>query len=348
MAKLIALDDGHGMTTAGKRTPHIPELGRFIHENEFNRAVVGYLDKELKRCGFATLMVAPGDGDTSLSARTNLANSKKADAFISIHYNALDGKFDGNDPEGLSVHIYPGSVSGRKLGEAVLKYLKQGTPQKNRGIVESNFHIVRETNMPAILSENGFMDNKREALLMVNVDFQKEVAREHAQGVCDYFNVKYVAEVESKPSTGKILYRVQTGAFSVKANADALLSDVKSSGFDTYMIKADGLYKVQVGAFGVKSNADAMAAKLKSKGFSTFITTKSGSAVSSSPAASKTIQVGSKVKVKSGSKSYTGGALSSSVYTRIYDVIQIGGDRIVIGIGKTVTAAVHKDNLILQ
>lgn len=349
MAKLIALDDGHGMTTAGKRTPNIPELGRFIHENEFNRAVVGYLDKELKRCGFATLMVAPGDGDTSLSARTNLANAKNADAFISIHYNAFDGKFDGNDPEGLSVHVYPGSVSGRKLGEAVLKYLKQGTSQKNRGIVESNFHIVRESNMPAILSENGFMDNKREALLMVNVDFQKEVAMEHAQGVCDYFNVKYVAEVEASPgSSSGVLYRVQTGAFSVRANADALLADVRSEGFDTYMIQADGLYKIQVGAFGVKSNADAMAAKLKAKGFSTFITTKSGSAVSSSPAASKTIQVGSKVKVKSGSNSYTGGGLSSSVYQNVYDVIQVNGDRIVIGIGKAITAAVHKDNLILQ
>jgi len=268
MAKLIALDDGHGMETAGKRTPAIPELGgRVIHENEFNREVVKYLDAELKRCGFNTLMVAPGDDDTSLSARTNLANAKGADAYISIHYNAFDGTFNGNDPEGLSIHIYPGSVQGRKLAECVLKYLKEGTAQKNRGIIESNFYVLRETNMPAILSENGFMDNKREALLMLNVDFQKEVAREHAKGICDYFGVKYVPE-----STGS-LYRVQTGAFSKKTNADKLAAELKKKGFDTYIVQIGGLYKVQVGAYSQKANANAMMAKLKAAGYDAFITT---------------------------------------------------------------------------
>lgn len=195
MSKLIALDDGHGMQTAGKRTPSIPELGgRVIHENEFNREVVKYLDQELKRCGFNTLLVAPTDADTSLKSRTDLANSKGADAFISIHYNAFDGKFDDYDPEGLSVHIYPGSKEGRKLAECVHKYLIMGTSQKDRGIKENNFHVLRETKMVAILSENGFMDNKREAMLMLNVDFQKEVAIEHAKGICDYFGVKYITE----------------------------------------------------------------------------------------------------------------------------------------------------------
>ncbi|MBN2884236.1 MAG: N-acetylmuramoyl-L-alanine amidase [Clostridia bacterium] len=206
MAKLIALDDGHGMTTPGKRTPPIPELNnRVIKENEFNRAVVALLDEELKRCGFNTLMVAPSDAETSLGARTNLANAKGADAYISIHYNAFDGKFDAYDPEGISVHIYPGSTSGRKLGEAILKYLIQGTSQKNRGIVESNFHVLRETKMVAILSENGFMDNKREAMLMLDAAFQKEVAVEHAKGICDYFGVKYVAASSGQITEGTLI-----------------------------------------------------------------------------------------------------------------------------------------------
>lgn len=77
--KLIALDDGHGMQTAGKRTPPIPELGgRVMLENEFNRAVVKFLDVELRRCGFNTLLVAPTDVDTSLKARTDLVNAKKS------------------------------------------------------------------------------------------------------------------------------------------------------------------------------------------------------------------------------------------------------------------------------
>lgn len=61
----------------------------------------------------------------------------------------------------------------------------------------------------------------------------------------------------------------------------------------------------------------------------------------------KTLQVGDKVKVKSGAKTYTGGNLASFVYQNTYNVIQINSDRVVIGIGTTVTAAIHKDNLIL-
>ena len=80
----------------------------------------------------------------------------------------------------------------------------------------------------------------------------------------------------------EILYRVQTGAFSKKANADAMLTKVKAAGFDTYMVKVDNLYKIQVGAFSKKTNADTMAAKLKAAGFDTYITTKSGTAVTTS------------------------------------------------------------------
>lgn len=75
------------------------------------------------------------------------------------------------------------------------------------------------------------------------------------------------------------LYRVQTGAYTKKANADAQLAKVKAAGFDTYMVQAGGYYKIQVGAYSKKENAVAMAAKLKAAGFDTFITTEQGTAV---------------------------------------------------------------------
>jgi hypothetical protein len=153
----------------------------------------------------------------------------------------------------------------------------------------------------------------------------------------------------STPEAPKVLYRVQTGAFSVKSNADALAAKLKAKGFDTYMVKVGNLYKVQVGAFGVKANADAMMQKLKVAGFDAFITTESGTAVAiEAPKPVAEIKVGSKVMVKSGAKTYTGGSLSSFVYKTVYDVIQINGDRVVIGLGKAVTAAVNKSDLILQ
>ncbi len=82
------------------------------------------------------------------------------------------------------------------------------------------------------------------------------------------------------------LYRVQTGAFSKKANADAMEKKLKAKGFDTYMVQSGGLYKVQVGAYSVRANAEAMMKKVKTAGFDAFITTASGSAVSSSNAKS--------------------------------------------------------------
>ena len=84
-------------------------------------------------------------------------------------------------------------------------------------------------------------------------------------------------------STGT-LYRVQTGAFSKKANADAMEKKLKAKGFDTYMVQSGGLYKVQVGAYSVRANAEAMMKKVKSAEFDAFITTASGSAISSSNA----------------------------------------------------------------
>ena len=82
------------------------------------------------------------------------------------------------------------------------------------------------------------------------------------------------------------LYRVQTGAFSKKSNADALEEKLKARGFDTYMVQSSGLYKVQVGAYSIRANAEAMMEKVKAAGFDAFITTASGSAVSSSNAKS--------------------------------------------------------------
>lgn len=92
---------------------------------------------------------------------------------------------------------------------------------------------------------------------------------------------RVTANLSDQKSDG-VLYRVQTGAFSVKENADKMLAKVKAAGFDTYMVKVDGLYKIQVGAYSVKANADAMLAKIKAAGFDAFITTQGGEAVAAS------------------------------------------------------------------
>lgn len=77
------------------------------------------------------------------------------------------------------------------------------------------------------------------------------------------------------------------------------------------------------------------------------LTKVNGSSSSSSSSSSKTIKKGSKVRVKNGAKTYDGGGLASFVYSTTYDVLEVSGDRVVIGIGSAVTAAVHSSDLTL-
>lgn len=145
------------------------------------------------------------------------------------------------------------------------------------------------------------------------------------------------------------LYRVQTGAYKQKANADAQLAKVKAAGFDTYMVQAGGYYKIQVGAYSKKENADAMAAKLKAAGFDTYITTEQGKAVSSSgETAAASLAVGDKVKLTSNAPVYGSSTkFSSWVYSSTLYVREISGNRIVISTQKTgaITGAVDKKYL---
>lgn len=117
---------------------------------------------------------------------------------------------------------------------------------------------------------------------------------------------------------------------------------------------SSGLYRVQIGAYAVKANAEATLKKAQAAGFKdAFITgggqtaTPAPKPVPAAPKPTPTIRVGSKVKVKAGAKDYNGVQLASFVYGRTYDVIQISGDRVVIGQGGQVTAAVSAKDLVL-
>lgn len=192
MKELIAIDDGHGMETPGKRTPFFPNTKKFMHENEFNRTVGNLLQENLERCGFRTLMVAPGDTDVPLSTRTNAANNAYANFYISIHANALNGIW-GNQ-QGASTYHYPSSMQGKAAATIIHKHLIQGTAQKDRGVLAENFHVLRETKMPAVLVECAFMDNLREAQLLQTKAFRQECADDIARGICEIFGKTFVSE----------------------------------------------------------------------------------------------------------------------------------------------------------
>ncbi len=227
---IVAVDDGHGMATPGKRTPNFPagsglksETGNFMHENEFNRAVAKYLKEELIRNGFTVIEVAPTDADTSLPQRAKIANNAKADLYVSIHANAATGKWGtANGVEVLS------SPKNKDLANVFLKHLIMGTKQRNRGWKDGAWlAVVKETIMPAILIEAGFMDNLTEAKLLLQDAFRKECAVELAKATCEVFGITYKGNAPAKPSTNtststKYPYDATKGIGTLEVLVDAL------------------------------------------------------------------------------------------------------------------------------
>ena len=136
---IIAIDNGHGVNTAGKRTPPLPDTGRIIREWEFNYATAKKLGELLKYNGFNVLYVSDTDQDTPLRTRTNLSNQAKADLFISIHYNALNGVWGTHG--GIETFYYPYSKKGEEVAKLVQEELIKHTGLRNRGVKNYNFHF---------------------------------------------------------------------------------------------------------------------------------------------------------------------------------------------------------------
>lgn len=192
MAK-IAIDPGHGLNTPGKRTPKpVARYGRVVKEYEANKIYAWYAKKALERQGH-TIIWTGGDNDPSLASRCQKANSKGADIFISFHWNAGGGT-------GTETYHYPGSSSGKKLAQKIHPHVVKAMGFKDRGIKTANFYVLRNTRMPAILIEFGFMDapsQYNDQYYMLDRNKAKKVAEEIAKGVQKYFGKSYKA-----PSNG--------------------------------------------------------------------------------------------------------------------------------------------------
>lgn len=203
--KLLILDDGHGVDTHGKRTP------TGIKENQFNSAVVEIAKSLAEAQGLKVYLTAPDNDDPSLKTRTDRANRACSEfgkncesVLVSVHYNAHLTTFEGSDAQGIETFYNKNSPEGMLLAHSVHSELITGTRQVDRGIKTNDLHITREAKMPAVLIEAGFMDDPREADLMLNKDFQTEVATEIVRGVCKYFGIPYKEKVEVKPALWKL------------------------------------------------------------------------------------------------------------------------------------------------
>ena len=197
MSKLIALDNGHGIRTPGKRTPKwtdgtksIYTKNDFMHEWEFNRGVVKRLKVELERNGFRVLEVSPTDIDTSIIRRTRAANLAKADIYVSVHANAL-GNVWNEKVNGIET-LTSGKGESIALGKILQKHMVWASGLRDRGLKDGSWlGVVKGTHMPAVLVECGFMDNPAEAKMLNMAEYRQQMAVALCKGICEYYNVVY-------------------------------------------------------------------------------------------------------------------------------------------------------------
>ena len=124
--------------------------------------------------------------------------------------------------------------------------------------------VLRRTRMPALLIETGFINSEEDNRLF------DEKFKEIAQGIADAILGTLDEETVQEP----LYYRVQTGAFKKRENADRMLYGLLEKGYPSYILHDNGFYKVQTGAYQQITNAINMEQRLRDAGYSTIIVTK--------------------------------------------------------------------------
>ena len=193
MAKcLLALDAGHGIHTVGRRISKEfdPEQHR---EWWLNDRVGRYLQERAAAYeGFTVLRVddTTGEEDVRLAERCQRANEAKADFFLSLHHN---GGIGGGTGGGLVAFSYPNSTKGAEWRDALYDaVLAAGKLRGNRATPKAtaNFAVLRQTNMPAVLIEHGFMDSSTDAPVILSEVYARACGYAEADCIAQRFGLQ--------------------------------------------------------------------------------------------------------------------------------------------------------------
>ncbi len=186
------LDNGHGKFTAGKRSPKMSN-GKRLLEYEFNRDIVARIIPQLEAKGIHFYNVVPEvEVDNFLAGRVLRANNLAVDRkkiFVSIHSNAGPAPAgEWTTVNGIETWFFHGSRTGKKIAAIFQKHLIEQTNWKNRGIKSrptSQFYVLRETGMPAILTENGFFNNKEQVYELMKDEVRQRIADAHVAAILE-------------------------------------------------------------------------------------------------------------------------------------------------------------------
>ena len=182
----IAIDAGHGMNTPGKRTPSGEREWSF--NNKVAIAAIAKLNT-YQNVQILRLDDATGKTDVPLTTRTDRANAWKADVLVSCHHNAHTGKWGSHG--GVETYTFPSaSQNSRDVATLIHSLVVKAMVLRDRGKKTMNLHMLRESKMPAILVEGGFMDSTTDIGALRSDKRLKAQGEAIGQGLAAYFNLK--------------------------------------------------------------------------------------------------------------------------------------------------------------
>ncbi|MET3686069.1 N-acetylmuramoyl-L-alanine amidase [Priestia megaterium] len=205
--KKIYLDAGHGGADAGAVGANgLYEKNLVLKIQQY---LISYLNSTYS--DFTIKTTRTTDTFLSLSQRASQANSWGADAFMSIHVNAGGGT-------GYEDYVYRSASNASKTFQSIVHGQVQPTllsyNHPNRGRKSANYAVLRLTNMPAVLTEIAFIDNRTDAALLQNESFLKNMGESYAKGIAVYLNLPRRAVPNPNPSPsepGTKTYTIKQG-----------------------------------------------------------------------------------------------------------------------------------------
>ncbi|HOB44343.1 MAG TPA: N-acetylmuramoyl-L-alanine amidase, partial [Bacillota bacterium] len=246
---IIMIDPGHGGDPKYGGDPGaIGPSG--VHEKDVNLAVSEKLHSLMVSAGVEAYMTRVSDVDMHLAKRAEIANTIKANYFISIHSNASVSP----TAHGTETYYYYGSAPGKKLAEAVQAELIKATGLTDRGIKESGFYVLRATTMPAILVELAFLSNPAEEKLLIDPSFQDKCAKaiwegvKKATGITDVTAILHTPRATQRQAKEWAKSKGATDTFI--SLADLYWSIAPSVGVDPAVAYAQSAKETGYGKFG--------------------------------------------------------------------------------------------------
>jgi N-acetylmuramoyl-L-alanine amidase len=182
---LIYLDPGHGGLDLGAiiKNPR-------CEEKRFCLTVSHYTKRYLEKMGYWVSFTRSRDFFVSLPRRVSVANKAKAGIFVAIHFNSCSHK----SVHGIETYYYDDrskrAVSSRRLADCVQRRVVFRTKEKSRKVKRGKFYVIRETKMPAILIEAGFLTNPFERKNIRRREYLNEIAKGIAEGIDSFVRGK--------------------------------------------------------------------------------------------------------------------------------------------------------------